>query len=140
MEKIILSEESKRRLTDLGVGVLYLYGSRAQGTAHENSDYDVGVVFTDATRADFDLDRYGALYDALSVVFPDTIHGPKLDVAILQRANAKLQLDAIQYGMVLFESDACIRADYEESVIKRYDDYRHLQREYEDATFAAFSA
>ncbi|MBI5470344.1 hypothetical protein HY968_03460 [Candidatus Kaiserbacteria bacterium] len=68
------------------------------------------------------------------------IHGPKLDIALLQRANAKLQMDAIQYGSVLFESDPRTRADYEESVIKRYDDYRYLEREYEDATFVAFTS
>ena len=140
MDKILLSEKRKEELTALGVGVLYLYGSRAQGTARENSDYDVGVVFTDPTKADLDLDHHNALYDVLSAIFPDMVHGPKLDIAILQRANAKLQIDAIQHGLVLFESNPHIRADYEESVIKRYDDYRFLQREYENATFAAFGA
>ena len=140
MDKILLSEKNKEELIALGVGVLYLYGSRAQGTAREDSDYDVGVVFTDPQKSDLDIDAYGALYNVLSAIFPDMIDGPKLDIAILQRANAKLQIDAIQYGSVLFESNPRIRADYEESVIKRYDDYRFLQREYENATFAAFSA
>ncbi|OGG73193.1 hypothetical protein A3A38_04815 [Candidatus Kaiserbacteria bacterium RIFCSPLOWO2_01_FULL_53_17] len=137
---IRLSEKSKQELTALGVGVLYLYGSRAQGTAYENSDYDVGVVFTDPKKAHLDIHSYNELYNVLSAIFPDMLHGPKLDIAILQRANAKLQMDAVQYGAVLFESDPRVRADYEESIIKRYDDYRFLEREYEDATFTAFSA
>ena len=138
--EVILSENSKQELAALGVGVLYLYGSRAQETARSDSDYDVGVVFQDSTRANLDMDTYAALYTVLSTIVPDTLRGPKLDIAILQRANAKLQIDAIRDGLVLFESDPRTRADYEESVIKRYDDYRYLEREYEDATFSAFSA
>ncbi|MEK7509456.1 MAG: nucleotidyltransferase domain-containing protein [Patescibacteria group bacterium] len=135
----IIPEEIRQQLTNLGVGVLYLYGSRAQGTAHAGSDYDIGVVFDDPQKADFDLDRYSALYGTLNAIFPDNIRGPKLDIAFLQRANAKLQLDAVQYGRAVFESNPRVRADYEESVIKHYDDYRFLEREYEDATFGAFS-
>ena len=135
---VTIPEKIKQELLRLGVGVLYLYGSRAHGVARDDSDYDIGVVFVDSRGADLDLDCYSELYSALSEVFPDMLSGPKLDITILQRANAKLQLDAIQYGSVVFESDARVRADYEEYVIKRYDDYRFLEREYEDATFSAF--
>ncbi|MBI5470343.1 nucleotidyltransferase domain-containing protein [Candidatus Kaiserbacteria bacterium] len=45
-----VSAKNKQELAGLGVGVLYLYGSRAQGTARETSDYDVGVVFKDAAK------------------------------------------------------------------------------------------
>lgn len=135
----LLTKDLKQKLSDLGVGVLYLYGSRAQGTARVDSDYDVGIVFTDPANASTDINSYNKLYDVLSDAFPDTRKGPKLDIALLQRANAKLQLDAINHGLVLFESNPRVRADYEESVIKRYDDYQYLQREYDDATFSAFS-
>jgi uncharacterized protein len=118
---------------------LYLHGSRARGVARENSDYDIGVVFADPKSAD-DTKTYLSLYEILSDTFPDTQHGPKLDIALLQRANAKLQLDTINHGTVLFESDPRTRADYEESVIKQYDDYRFLEREYRDATLSAFRA
>ncbi len=133
-----LSEKTKQKLAAMGVGVVYLYGSRVQGTAYEHSDYDVGVVFSDLV-VPLSMENYGALYDCLSIDIPDELYGPKLDIAILQNANARLQLDAIQYGSVLFESDPSVRANYEESVIKRYDDYRFLEKEYQDATFAAFS-
>jgi len=137
--KITLMEEQKKTLSSLGVAALYLYGSRARGVAHERSDYDVGIVFTDPADAD-DMEKYLALYDVLAGVFPDTLSGPKLDIALLQRANAKLQLDAIDHGIVIFENDAHTRANYEESVLKYYDDYRFLQKEYEEANLVAFRA
>ncbi|MBI5004202.1 nucleotidyltransferase domain-containing protein [Candidatus Kaiserbacteria bacterium] len=139
MEEIRLTTEVKEKLVALGVAVLYLHGSRARGTAREDSDYDIGVVFADPKKAILDMHQYGMLYGVLNDIYPDHIDGPKLDIALLQRANAALQMSAINYGIVLFENDPKVRADYEEGVVKRYDDYRFLQKEYEDATFAAFA-
>lgn len=137
--KITLTEDQKKVLSSLQVAALYLYGSRVRGVARERSDYDVGVVFVDPADAD-SMEKYLSLYDVLSGIFPDSISGPKLDIALLQRANAKLQLDAIDHGVVIFEGDARARADYEEYVLKQYDDYRFLQKEYEEANLAAFRA
>ncbi len=140
MDRNIFSNSDERKLAALGVGVVYAYGSRVRGTDREDSDYDVGVVFVDPRGAAYDLKTYGELYDILSSVFPDTLHGAKLDIAFLQRANAKLQLDAINFGTVVFESNPRIRANFEESVVRAYDDYRFLQKEYENANLAAFRA
>lgn len=137
--KIMLTEEHKKALSSLGVATLYHYGSRARGVARERSDYDVGVVFTDPADAD-EMQKYLRVYEVLSEVIPDTLNGPKLDIALLQSANAKLQLDAINYGKVIFDGNARVRADYEERVLKLYDDYRFLQKEYEEANFTAFRA
>lgn len=139
IESIAFSEQQKQALAALGVSVVYLFGSRAMGTAGERSDYDVGIVFTDPSAVVLDIKTYGALYDILSKIFPDSLSdGPRLDISMLQQANAALQMAAINYGRVLFEIDPRVRADYEESVVRRYDDYRYLQRMYEEANFAAF--
>ena len=127
-----------QKLEALGVGVLYLFGSRVRGVAREKSDYDLGVVFRCLETADVDLELYNELYDVLNEIFPDMIDGPRLDISFLQNANAALQMSAIRYGTVFYESDPVFRANYEESVLKKYDDYRFLQRQYEEATFSAF--
>ena len=136
---ITLTEDNKKALSSLGVAALYVYGSRARGVAGETWDYDVGIVFVDPADAD-DIKKYLAVYQVLADIFPDTLSGPKLDMALLQRANAKLQFDAINHGIIIFEHDPRKRADFEESVLKSYDDYRFLQKEYEEANFAAFRA
>lgn len=137
MEKMAFLQKHKEELAALGVSVLYLFGSRARGVAFEKSDYDIGVVFADNKSLDT-AKRYNDVYNILSDIFPDKIGGPKLDISFLREANAALQMSAILYGKVIFESDPRFRADYEESVLKQYDDYRYLQKEYENATFAAF--
>lgn len=135
-----LSQQTKKRLKDLGVGIVYLFGSRSNETASENSDYDLGAVFMDEKELNRDhLRLFVSLYDLLSEDFLDKGNGAKLDIALLQRANPALAMAAISQGMILFESDPLFRANYEESVIKKYDDYRFLQKEYEEATFTAFT-
>lgn len=81
---------------------------------------------------------FTSIYNILSEEFPDYLNGPKLDISFLQQANAALEIKAISEGIVLFEINPVFRADYEAEVIKRYDDYRFIQQNYEEATFAAF--
>lgn len=135
---MVISEKTKTKLRNLDVGAVYLFGSRADGTAFPNSDYDIGVVFLDYSK-EIDMEVISAVYITLNEEFPDRINGPKLDISYLQNTNTALQMKAINEGIVLFESNPNFRADYEEEVVKRYDDYRFLQSNYAEATFAAFS-
>lgn len=135
----MLYENTVLKLKDLGVKIVYLFGSRATGAALENSDYDIGIVFSNGGEIFTDSSSvFTDIYRILSNDFPEQIKGPKLDISFLQRANAALEMAAISEGVILFEDNPAFRADYEESVIKRYDDYRPLKKEYEEATFAAF--
>ncbi|MEK7126039.1 MAG: nucleotidyltransferase domain-containing protein [Patescibacteria group bacterium] len=132
------SKEHQDVLRALGVEVVYLFGSRTLGAANDASDYDVGIVFRDpATIADRQLETYQTLYSIVSEYLPDQFGGAHPDLSFLQFANAALEMSAID-GVVLFEADPRSRLAYEEEVIKRYDDYRHLRNVYEEATFAAF--
>jgi len=48
-----------------------------------------------------------------------------------------LEMSAID-GVCIFQKDPVSRADYEESVFHRYDDYSHIRETYQEATIAAF--
>lgn len=135
---ISFSKEHQDVLRALGVEIVYLFGSRTLGAAHDASDYDVGVVFRDPTViAGRQFETYQALYAIVSEYLPDQLGGAHPDLSLLQFANAALEMSAID-GVVLFEADPNFRLTYEEEVIKRYDDYRHLRNIYEEATFASF--
>lgn len=134
-----LSEKAKKKLQKLGVGVVYLFGSRAQGAATALSDYDVGVVFADPKKLKKTGELYTEIYNVLIDEIPvNELRDEKLDISFLQKANAALQAAAIKNGIVLFEADPVFRADFEEQVVKNYDDYLPIKREFEQATFAAF--
>lgn len=134
-----LSEKNKIKLKKLGVGIIYLFGSRAVNRALKYSDYDIGIVFVDFSKAIKNKNLFSFIYNILSEEFPDNLSGPKLDISFLQMANAALEIKAISEGIVLFEISPKFRANYEVEVIKRYDDYRFIQQKYEEATFAAFA-
>lgn len=134
-----LSENTKTKLKELGVGIIYLFGSRAVGIALDKSDYDIGVIFiSPKVLSNGPSKNHLTLYDVLSNEFPDMLEGPRLDISFLQDSNPALEMAAVQYGKVLFQESPLFKADYEEGVIRRYDDYLSLKKEYEQATFSSF--
>ena len=135
-----LSNITKEKLKNLGVAVVYLFGSRVDGTASERSDYDVGVVFFNSERVCAeDPHLFTSVYDILSDDLPDQLNGVKMDISLLQKANAALEVSAVNNGAILFNADPVFKANYEEAVVKRYDDYLPLKRKYEEVTFSAFT-
>jgi len=136
---VALSLAAQRKLKKAGVAVVYAFGSRVMGTSLPFSDLDIGLVMEDKQLFKISFGKlYTIVYGILSSDNPEEPDGPKLDIAFLQRANAALAVKAIQEGVILFESNAKLRADFEESVLHRYDDYRMLQYEYEEANIRAF--
>lgn len=140
MAAITLSKKSKQKLRELGVALVYLFGSRATDHYHALSDVDIGVVVRNTEeRLRNQMDFYLKVYEILSEDIPDHKEGPKLDISLLQKANPALVAKAISEGRILMETDANFRADFEEYAIKKYNDYLPFKREYEDATLKAFS-
>ena len=141
MNSVILSTQTKKELNQLGVVVVYLFGSRAQRVAFHFSDYDVGIVFADFQNGskNRNLSTYTKIYDLLQRDIPEIVNGPRLDISFLQNANPGLAMAAIRYGKVLYESDSRTRANFEENVFQRYLDYIPLQRAYEEANARAFA-
>lgn len=133
-----ISEKAKKQLTDAGVGLVYLFGSRAQQTTHPMSDYDIGVVFINKNKPPSSLEMYHQLYEIFTdelLPNPDT----KLDISFLQQANAALRMSAVRHGIVLFEINSRFRADFEECALYAYDDYYSIRKEFEEATVRAFA-
>ena len=136
----ILSVSTKEELEESGVAVIYVFGSRVSGNHLPFSDLDLGFVMREMSLVEGNLSKlHTTLYDILSSDILDSPTGPKLDISFLQKANPALAMKAIQEGTILFEANPILRADFEESVFFKYDDYRRLQREFEDATLRAFT-
>lgn len=126
----VLTPKQRDSLRAMGVELVYLFGSCAEGTSHTLSDVDIGVVFDenflprDDSRA-----AYNELYDIFTDVFPEK----NVDIVFLQRAGLELSLDAITHGKVLFESSEGKRFDFEERVILLYADFKPLLDEFNRA-------
>lgn len=138
--KIQLSMDTKEKLGRAGVAVVYYFGSRASGAVSFFSDIDIGIVMEHKWLVKQDIGKlHIAIYDILSSDIPDTLDGPKLDLSFLQIANPALGMKAVRDGVVLFESNSHLRCDFEEYIFRMYNDYLKLHREFEEATFQAFT-
>ena len=133
------SGEAIKKLREIGVGVVYYFGSRVQGTALDHADYDIGVVFVNTENVTIFPDIFSKLYSILNEYFPDTIRGPKLDISFLQRANPALSMSAIRYGAVLFEASPIFRVNFEEEAVRKYNNYLKIKKVFEEATLKVFS-
>jgi predicted nucleotidyltransferase len=115
-----MKKELKRKLKELEISIVYLFGSRAMGRGSRSSDIDIGVVLKDSPSGKDTRALYQNLYDIFSGVYPTS----KLDIVFLQVASLSLQYFAIKEGKVLFEEDPTFTADYENFVINQYLDFR----------------
>ncbi len=107
------------------VGVVYLFGSRATGTAGPMSDYDFAVYADLSDRgslAQLELELRGELSQALNtdmidLVMLNTAQSPELKYAILRE------------GVVLFERES-FRVRIEPNILNEYFDFRDMLRRY----------
>ena len=138
-ENITLSTSTGRKLKKAGVVAVYFFGSRVSRNYFPFSDFDIGIVMEEKLLAGVSsIKLHNKIYDILSCEIPDKAEGPKLDISFLRNANPVLAMKAIREGKILFESNGKLRADFEEEILKKYDDYHMLQHEYEEANMRSF--
>lgn len=108
---------------DLLVAV-YLYGSFARGTAREDSDVDVGLLFRDPPAASISGPAArieGELEDLL---------GRRVQAVVLNRAPPDLVHRVLRDGELLFEADRSSRIRFEVSARREYFDLLPTLRRY----------
>ena len=115
-----MKKEIKGRLEELGVFIVYLFGSKAIGRESRLSDVDLGLVLEEFPPGKDTRTIYHNLYGLFVEIYPAS----KLDIVFLQGSSLSLQYFAISEGKILFEKDPKFRADYEESIIKQYLDFK----------------
>ncbi|MBM7072091.1 nucleotidyltransferase domain-containing protein [Shewanella sp. 202IG2-18] len=83
------------------IAVLWLYGSRAKGTEHENSDYDLAIAFKDFSLSNEDAYLRPNLLKldiATALQYPED----KISVVDVNRAPVYLAFNIIETGVVLY--------------------------------------
>ena len=98
---------------------VYLFGSRVDGLAGENSDYDFGLL----------LENYPGLENASLFQFmfeeeATAILNTKVDAIILNEASIEQNFLIISRGVLVYSKDDNKRTDYEDIVIRNYLDFK----------------
>lgn len=131
---------------DYGILGAYLFGSIAKkgadilkGKSPDKidpfADIDLGIVFLERPLdAKQRIKIYSKLYTELSEVFyPFT-----LDLVFLQETGVILQFEAIN-GTLVYSHDDDLRLDYEERVVKFYQDWKPVYDKYTNEVLEAIS-
>lgn len=107
------------------VGLVYLFGSRAQGTAGERSDYDLAIFFTEADV----VKRHEKLFRLASDI-SKTVGSDRIDVHCLNDLKApELKYHIIHDGELIFEREPH-RLVIEPRILNEYFDFTYLLRKY----------
>ena len=108
-------------VSDARTEAVYLFGSRASGESHADSDVDLAIYTTD----DYEWDDLFALRGTLTGL----LHTERLDLVWLNQAKAGVAFSVIRDGRLLHYADADRLNEFERRVIWRYRDrVLYLQR------------
>lgn len=128
MKKVIKKELDREKMLSCGVGIVILFGSFVEGTAHPGSDIDIGIVFEDKSLVKKDpVNVYGILYEE----FQEKI-GDNIDIVYLEETPLSLQFNAVTEGMPLFYSSPEFFYEYKERVILQYLDFRFFEKIFDE--------
>jgi predicted nucleotidyltransferase len=115
---------TKEKFQELGVSLVYIFGSSAENLDRPDSDIDIGVILKKMPAEGAQTSEiYNQLYDILTDLFP----GKKIDIVFLEKANLELRFDVISHGRIIFESSPETRLNFEEKTSILYADFKpHL--------------
>lgn len=98
---------------------VYLFGSRADGTAHQNSDYDIGILLNNKVN----YETAGLMQMELEEKAESILSCP-VDIVLLNYASIVIRFKIINNGTVLYCRDDEKRTDFEEIVMRDYHDFK----------------
>lgn len=133
--EIKFSENDEKKLRDLPVSALVLFGSRAQGLARENSDYDIGVLVSDRSileNREKHKILYNSLYDILSANIAKLAN---IDIVFLEEMPAELKAHVVKNGRLIY-GDPLAFANFKEREMIAYADFAPLREIFQRATLA----
>lgn len=123
-------------LESLNTEFILLFGSRAQGIARVNSDYDIGILLRQNPGKKFENKVYDVLYELVSNKINKLVN---IDIVFLDQAPAELQAHVIKYGIPLYQRSPISFAHFKEQVMNMYADFRPLLNIFQSATLARIS-
>jgi uncharacterized protein YutE (UPF0331/DUF86 family)/predicted nucleotidyltransferase len=114
------SEQLASVFQDDGIRLATLFGSAV--TSRTPGDVDVAVLFDS-----YDFDHYLALQESLCRM----LGTQRVDLVVLNRANAALKLSALLGGELLYAREPTEPEDVIAQAFFEYDDYRRFKAEYQ---------
>lgn len=131
-----IKTQAERELAALGVRLVVLYGSRVNGTARDDSDYDVAVLFGTDSHDSY-IERYSKTLEVVARLAGAS--EDEIDLTELRRANPLLLKQVTDNGRVLYGSEKDFLA-LKLKAFHKYIDYApyfRLEREVNRTAYAS---
>lgn len=93
-------EKFKEEAPKMGIKMVVLFGSRANGKAREGSDYDVAVLTSEEKNIGESMGNYSAVLFFLCQIL--NIPDNKIDLTNLNKANPLLAYEVLFQGKMLY--------------------------------------
>lgn len=119
----------KKKLKQLGVASVYLFGSRAKGIQHPQSDFDIGVLLSNPAllMKESTQNLYQDLYEILSDFYKTMVD---IDIVFLQETTGQLRYHVVKEGKILFDIEPKIRRRFEDNTILEHADFEPYRKEF----------
>lgn len=123
-------------LKELGVEVIYLFGSQATGTANSSSDADFGIVLGNIKKyREQPLKIYGAIYEILLEVLPKEylrqrmkMRAHEFDIVFLQDASLRMKYKVAEDGIILYQASNRAIFNFKEQAMTGYFDFKYFEQ------------
>lgn len=106
---------------------LYLFGSRANGTAGPLSDIDIAILLKQRSKKD-DYFKRELFYLGKA---NEILHTDEVGLVLLNRAPLTIQYGVIMDAKVLYSRDEDARLSFEERIIDEHMDFKPFLEEYD---------
>lgn len=133
-----LDEKIKKAIGELkrdDLGIVYIYGSFAEGEPSELSDIDIGIVLTQLEILNNPIDSYNEFFKTFSNVIDEPYD---LDISLLQNSTLELQYEVICRGRVVYAITQEFKDNYEENIINNYLDFSAVREIFDRALTERF--
>ena len=121
------SEKELKDCATQGIAALILFGSRAQGTANEVSDIDIGVLVKNQKTL-METKARSEIYDTVYALLEEKMNErTTIDIVFLDDAPAELRAHVMKYGRVLAELAPGAFTNFREKVMQEYADFAPLR-------------
>lgn len=98
---------------------VYLFGSRAEGTARPDSDYDLAVLYRPGREPGSIVEARTSLQQRFEELFNRDV-----DVVFLHLADIEMRYEIINKGKVVYCTDEEARTDFVDVVFRDYLDFK----------------
>lgn len=106
--------------------LVFLFGSEAKGTSHNESGVDIAVLFTGSVKPKDYLKREGKLIERFCEIYPKK----EINIVNLNIASPLLRQAVILEGRLLYARSEADRILFQVQTLQEYEDYLHLSNIY----------